>query len=103
MSEPVVSGDNYERDLEQQFNEAFARLAQAHPSITMEISMQDLLIVISQIQLALRRPANAGPSAERARAILDDWLNAVEQVEPFVANMLRRGNDPRFDVKVGPE
>ena len=61
-------------------------------------SFEDGVIVIIQMQLALRHPGNRGHASQRARHMVDCWINAIGETEPRVAELLRLGDDPSHDV-----
>jgi hypothetical protein len=86
---------------EQVFAEALERLTARAPSLKLDLDWQTTVVLVAQVQLALRHPGNRGPSAELARTFLDTLIARVEEVEPTVARCLRMGDDPQHDVPKG--
>jgi len=67
----------------------------ADTDIELQISLYDVFILISQIQLALRHPQNNGCSAERARCLCDQLFTLFS---PQFREFLGLGYDPQHDI-----
>lgn len=93
MNQPFTD-DPRARDL----GECLARLERRYGHFRWDAAFSDLVVILAQVQLALRHPSNAGASAERAREILDAWIDSLASEEPGVAAPLRMGFDPQYDV-----
>lgn len=99
MNQPFTDGlaamdDPRARDL----GECLARLEHRHGHFRWDAAFSDLVVILAQVQLALRHPSNAGASAQRAREILNAWIDSLASQEPGVASPLRMGFDPQQDV-----
>lgn len=77
---------------------AIERLELRRGHARLELSFTDLTVVISQVQLALRHPANVGVSSFRVRAFLEQVIGTLELDEPDLGPLLRMGFDPQHDV-----
>ncbi len=70
-------------------------------TITIELTAQDILQVVANLQLGLRHPLVKGTtSAQRAERAIDQWreMLVTELALAGLAEMIRRGADPRHDV-----
>lgn len=70
-------------------------------AISIELTAQDVLHVVAHLQLGMRHPAVQGTaSAQRAQQAIDQWCQMLTTELALVglAEMLRRGADPRHDV-----
>jgi len=68
--------------------------------IILELSASVAVVLIGQLQLVLRHPANRGPSAEIVRDIahqIEVHLGAT----PALRWLIARGWDPSYDVPAG--
>lgn len=81
-----------------EFAAAIERLQALHGHFVWQGAFADLAIIVAQVQLALRHPNNKGYSAERARKVLEAWIETVALSEPALAKYLRMGFDPKHDV-----
>jgi hypothetical protein len=81
---------------------ALLRLEARHGVCRMDVSFALAVILIAQIQLALRHPANRGESAAQAREFVEALIGRLEASEPAVGEVLRRGFDPAHDVQIDP-
>lgn len=53
--------------------------------------------VVAQMQLALRHPKNTGRTSANARIIVESIIRSLESLDS-AAGLLRRGDDPQYDV-----
>lgn len=69
-------------------------------TITIELTAQDVLHVVANLQLGLRHPAVKGTrSAQHAERAIDQWRAILTELALVgLAEMIRRGADPRHDV-----
>ena len=68
-------------------------------TIPLELDLTAALSIIGNLQLALRHPANCGPSASVARLTIDRLIDRIEEAGlPANAELARRGDDPEYDV-----
>lgn len=88
---------------EQLLTAAAKRLKEKHEFFTLEIGFADLIMLIAQVQLALRHPANRGESARRMRSMVERIVRELEESEPTIGELLRLGFDARHDVAVREE
>src|SRR5262245_8918559 len=82
---------------------ALQRLEARHGTFRCDLSFEMLMILIAQLQLALRHPANRGAGALQARQFVEDVIDRFEKAEPGLAAFLRRGFDPAQDVPIDLE
>lgn len=75
------------------------RLQARHGHMNLHIPFGAVVTLISQVQLALRHPANVGLAASEARSILDQWIAQLEASEPAIGPLLRMGYDPYHDIE----
>lgn len=80
------------------FLRATMRLAHLHPSCTLTLTWEATLALIAALQMALRHPSMPGASGALLRSTVDSLIARLDQIEPDVALMLRRGDDPAHDV-----
>lgn len=66
------------------------------PPINMEIGRSLGFILLGQLQLALRHPANTGPTAEAAEQFARH-LQSVLGMPPQLAAIAEQGWDPGYD------
>jgi hypothetical protein len=66
--------------------------------VDISITIVKLLVLVSQVQLALRHPSNAGAAAKTAHALVKDLIGILGFYDPIFAKVLERGNNPAFDV-----
>ena len=68
--------------------------------LPVHMDLHVLMCVVGALQLALRHPANTGPSALVVRRVIDATILRVgEAGYRHTAEMLRLGNDPENDDK----
>jgi hypothetical protein len=70
-------------------------LKHRHQKILLNISLPDALILVAQLQLAIRHPEN--PAAGTTRAYCESIINQVERISKDLADFLRLGFDPAYD------
>jgi hypothetical protein len=93
-----MSNDNYEQQVKSEFIEAFTAWAKKRGGrFLFEVDCTCLISIIGNLQLALRHPNNVGPSARAVRQLIDQVIAAIELEAPYVAQMLRRGDNPAHD------
>jgi crotonobetainyl-CoA:carnitine CoA-transferase CaiB-like acyl-CoA transferase len=63
-------------------------------TIVIEIDIVTAMALISQIQLALRHPANKGTAAHIARHVID---GIIAQLPPAMQELAKLGYDERYD------
>ncbi len=64
----------------------------------LDLTVPDAVILVGQIQLALRHPANTGPSAMRVRDIALHLQTALGRVDPVLEQLCKLGWDKRYDL-----
>jgi len=69
-----------------------------HNQIVITATLPQVLIYISQLQLALRHPMNTGPSADVTRAMITDLRKQIGDL-PAVQEVISRGFDPKYDMQ----
>ncbi len=79
------------------FERAMQRLRKNHPRFEWQADFADVVVIIAQVQLALRHPNNPAQSAARATLIIREWIALLEAAEPQVGELLRLGFDPAHD------
>jgi hypothetical protein len=68
------------------------------PLFQVHLEFTAALALIGNLQLALRHPANTGPSSEVARTFIDGLIDRIRDAGfPANAEMLRLGDDPGYD------
>jgi hypothetical protein len=88
-----------EFDAEQLFREC-ARERQRKGAIVLPVSLdlESAMMLIANLQLALRHPGNNGRSARLAREVIDGLIERIEKLG-YVANarVARLGDNPECD------
>lgn len=84
-------------DPEDVFAAGVEKLVAAHPYLKLDVDWQTGIALLASLQLSLRHPGNRGHSARLVREFCDAFIEAVEQVDPALAQLLRRGDDPQHD------
>jgi hypothetical protein len=69
-----------------------------HGMLRVEVSFPLALVLIGQLQLALRHPGNVGLPARQCREFLDEMIARLEANSPGFGAILRQGDDPARDV-----
>lgn len=72
-------------------------LTDTHGHFTLQAGFPDMVVIVGQMQLALRHPMNTGDGAAEARRILEDIITTLERADPRVGKFLRAGFDPSQD------
>ncbi len=78
------------------FKQAFERLADA-PDIPLVIGADAAFLLLAQLQLALRHPANRGESAEVVRGFAVELQRYIAQYIPDLIDLIEKGWHPEFD------
>lgn len=68
------------------------------PPIPVEISQDAAMVLISQLQLALRHPQNTGPSRDQARAFIEGLRSRIAAPGDPLDQLIAMGYDTRYDV-----
>ncbi|HEY1599691.1 MAG TPA: hypothetical protein VGG64_08825 [Pirellulales bacterium] len=68
-----------------------------HPGVDLQLDAKAAVIVMSQLQLALRHPGNCGTSSLIARAVADNLIQLLAMGDAEVERLLRLGDNPHFD------
>ena len=62
------------------------------------------LAIIGNLQLALRHPANIGPSSQLLRRVIDGMIERIEKSGlPANAEIARLGDNPEYDTPVSSQ
>ena len=83
--------------LEAQFEDALRRLVRKHSALVLELDWDMVIMLIGNLQLALRCPSHTGPSAAGARYLVDVLIARIEKIEPALGPLLRLGDNPDCD------
>jgi hypothetical protein len=68
------------------------------PVVQVDLEPKEALAIIGNLQLALRHPANTGPSATYARAMIAGMIQRlIDFGFPACAEVARQGVDPTFN------
>lgn len=67
---------------------------------TWQLRITDALVLVGQLQLALRHRGNKNHSAARTRVLVDELIRAFDRLEPGIGELLRMGDNPSFDQPV---
>jgi len=73
-------------------------LARNSTCLQLELTALEAMTLLSQMQLALRHPANRGPSADLVRKIAQVLEQFLAKLGPATAEICRRGWEPEHDV-----
>lgn len=76
---------------------AIARIQAKHPCMVLSLEWPTVLVLVGQLQLALRHPANTGDAAETTRGFLDQLFSIIEASDAPLARLMRMGDDPKHD------
>jgi hypothetical protein len=73
--------------------------AAAEQIVRFEVDLITALAMVANLQLAARHPLNTGPSARRAREVVDTVKQALRAggLESVLA-MVELGDDPHYDI-----
>lgn len=86
-----------------EFEQHLRILDQAKARMEIDMHAGDVICVVAQLQLALRRPGNNRYSAGRARFVCDTLIALLDKASPGLGALMRRGFDPLFDVPNGKD
>lgn len=77
--------------------DALARVANL--PIILQLDALTVFQLVSVMQLALRHPSMTAelPCVKAARAFIDDFADQLRAREPLLAELLEKGDDPKFD------
>lgn len=84
-----------EEDLEETFVQEMQAFSQ-RPPVSLLLSPTQAWVLFSQLQLALRHPANTGPSSDIARDVAER-LQARLPLAPAMATIAARGWQSEYD------
>jgi hypothetical protein len=75
--------------------------ARALPDFVLPVhfDLGSALCVIGNLQLALRHPANIGPSSQLLRRVIDSMIGRIEKSLPANAEIARLGDNPEYDTQ----
>lgn len=72
--------------------------------LPIHLDLHSLMCVVGALQLALRHPANTGPSSKVVRELIDGIIERVEHAGYVVtAQILRLGDNPEYDEPPAPK
>jgi hypothetical protein len=67
-------------------------------ALPVHMDLATALAVVGALQLALRHPANTGPSSEAVRGVIAAVIQRIEEDGfPSLAGLARLGDNPTFD------
>lgn len=70
--------------------------------VAIELSGVVAMGLIANLQLALRHPENRGPTSALMRCLCDEVIEKFANGDATIETLMRRGYDPKFDVKAWP-
>lgn len=80
------------------FIDAWAALARRHSNkMVLEVDFSAILSLVGMLQLSLRHPMITPANRRVTRGLVDGVIHSIGCLDPFCADMLKRGDDPRFD------
>lgn len=85
---------------EDSFMQAVSRLEAEYGYARLNMSFAHLVVLIAQLQLALRHPLNQNESATTTRQMVNTWISSIEKDEPELARLLKDGFNPQNDVPI---
>lgn len=59
------------------------------------------VVLVAQLQLALRHERNVGPSALMVQGFADSLIDRLDAMAPGIGAILRMGYDPAHDIQRG--
>jgi len=62
-----------------------------------EMGASELMAFVGNLELALRHPANTGPSSKIAAKTRDRLIEMLRERYPVLAATIEAGKDPKFD------
>jgi len=85
---------------EPRFESAFVELVTElyDRKLTVELTLPVAVMLVAQVQLALRHPDNTGASVGFVRRFLDDLIDQIAAGDETLLTGLRAGFDPAHDV-----
>lgn len=89
---------------EQAMVEEFSRLLAPHLKTMFPVSLNaaSVVLLIGNLQLALRHPHNDGAPAEFARGLVHELIERFAGLDPRIAAYLRMGDNPARDFRIKP-
>jgi hypothetical protein len=66
------------------------------------LSPQLAMVLVGNLQLALRHPGNVGPSSKQAQEIKQAVMDQLAAGDPTIKRLLAHGDDPNYDVPLNP-
>lgn len=75
-------------------------LERKHGYFILQIPFSDFLVLLANVQLAIRHPGNQGYTAQIGRRICEDIIASMEKASPGIAELMNEGFDPKHDVPV---
>lgn len=85
-------------DVQQRAIAALERV-RAHP-VQATLNVQQMVVIIGALQLALRHPAFPATTGAFIKNWLDEAISQIGTLCPELAPLLRAGNDPAHDVPI---
>lgn len=85
-------------DPEQVFVDGVKALVAEHPYLKLDLDWGTAIAILGSLQLSLRHPGNSGVSARLVRHFCDEFISRVERADPPLAQLLRMGDDPQYDL-----
>lgn len=88
---------------EEEINQHFESIKKAllqnrHITYGVHVDIATLFLLIAQIQLALRHPANTGAAADETRALTIRLIDLIRKDQPEAAAVLDMGWEPSLDI-----
>jgi len=82
----------------EEFVRGVEQLAAQFGKFDVSMPYRDACIIIKQLQLALRHPANVGESRYVTLGVLENWIGHLELANPVVGRTMRLGMQVKHDV-----
>lgn len=83
--------------LPEQYLDALKRIEESTPTIAVEMSPAQSLVVVGALQLALRHPSFPRSSNEIVVSFVRGIQNGMKEREPLLAHVIEIGFDPGYD------
>lgn len=79
-------------------------LSEKHGHAKLEWGFPDLVVIIAQVQLALRHPCNTGEAAKGARKLTEQLIASLDKASPGIGTLLEIGFDADgvLPIRTGP-
>ena len=74
------------------FINALCRLEAKYGYAKLTMPFEHLVVLIEQLQLALRHPVNQYEPATTTRKLVNAWISSIEEDEPELARLLKDGS-----------